>query len=172
MAPALQLIRFKFRRDNVNSTLYRSEVAVISASAAIEEAAKLMRDYHVGSVVVVESTPDGAVSPIGLLTDRDIVIEVIAEGVNINKVRVKDIMSHAPITAHHTASLDDLVKIMREGQVRRLPIVDDKNQLVGFVSFDDLLERVGQEIASLSQLSQNQLKLEKEIRPARAVRLT
>jgi CBS-domain-containing membrane protein len=61
---------------------------------------------------------------------------------------------------------------MREAQVRRMPIVDDKNHLVGFVSFDDLLERVGLELSTLSQLSKNQQKLEKEIRPRRAVRLT
>lgn len=156
----------------MNVNIYRSEVAVISANAAIEEAAKLMRDYHVGSVVVVESATDGSIRPIGLLTDRDIVVEVIAEGVNVSKVSVKDIMSPNPITAHHSASLDEIVKIMRESQVRRIPIVDDRNNLVGFVSFDDLLERVGQEIASLSELSRNQLKVEKEIRPARAVRLT
>lgn len=154
-----------------NSVLYRSEVAVISASAAIEEAAKLMRDYHVGSVVVVESASGGALCPIGLLTDRDIVVELIAEGVDVKKVSVKDVMSPNPVTARHTASLDDLVKIMRESKVRRIPIVDDKNHLVGFVSFDDLLERVGMEISSLSQLSQHQQKLERDIRPARAIQL-
>jgi CBS domain-containing protein len=145
---------------------------VISANAAVEEAAKLMRDYHVGSVVVVESATGGALSPIGLLTDRDIVVEVIAEGVDVKKVSVRDIMSPNPVTARHTASLDELVKTMREAQVRRMPIVDDKNHLVGFVSFDDLLERVGLELSTLSQLSKNQQKLEKEIRPRRAVRLT
>lgn len=155
-----------------NSCLYRSEVAVIPANAAVEEAAKLMRDYHVGSVVVVESATGGALSPVGLLTDRDIVIEVIAEGVDVKKVSVRDIMSPNPVTARHTASLDELVKTMREAQVRRIPIVDDKNHLVGFVSFDDLLERVGLELSTLSQLSKQQQKLEKEIRPTRAVRLT
>jgi CBS domain-containing protein len=155
-----------------NSCLYRSEVAVISANAAVEEAAKLMRDYHVGSVVVVESATGGALSPIGLLTDRDIVVEVIAEGVDVKKVSVRDIMSPNPVTARHTASLDELVKTMREAHVRRMPIVDDKNHLVGFVSFDDLLERVGLDLSTLSQLSKNQQKLEKEIRPRRVVRLT
>lgn len=81
-------------------------------------------------------------------------------------------MSPNPVTARHTASLDELVKTMREAQVRRMPIVDDKNHLVGFVSFDDLLERVGLELSTLSQLSKNQQKLEKEIRPRREVRLT
>lgn len=155
-----------------NSNLYRSEVAVISANAAVEEAAKLMRDHHVGSVVVVEASTGGALCPIGLLTDRDIVVEVVAEGVDVRKVSVKDIMSPNPVTARHTASLDELVKTMRESRVRRIPIVDEKNHLVGFVSFDDLLERVGMEISSLSELSQNQQKYEKEIRPARAIRLT
>jgi CBS domain-containing protein len=81
-------------------------------------------------------------------------------------------MSPNPVTARHNASLEELVKIMREAQVRRIPIVDEKNHLVGFVSFDDLLERVGLEISTLSQLSKNQQKLEKEIRPTRAARLT
>jgi len=152
--------------------LYRTEVAVISAASSIEEAAKLMRDHHVGSVVVVESTQNGSLSPTGLLTDRDIVVEVIAAGVDVKKLSVKDIMSPQPITAKHTATLDDLVTTMQKYRVRRLPIVDDKNQLVGFVSFDDLLERVGQEISSLSLLSQGQQAMEKELRPARAMGLT
>ena len=154
------------------SPLYRTEVAVISSEASLTEAARLMRDQHVGSVVVVKSTHNGSLSPIGLLTDRDIVVEVIAAGVDTQKLTVRDIMSPDPVTAKHTATLDDLVNQMQRYRVRRLPIVDEKNQLVGFVSFDDLLERVGQEISSLSQLSQGQQALEKELRPARALSLS
>ena len=152
----------------VNSHLYRTEVAVIAEDAEIKEAAKLMRDHHVGSVVVIRNSSSGALQPIGLLTDRDIVVGVIAEGIAPEKLKVKDIMSPDPITAKHTASLDDLITLMRNAQVRRLPIVDERRHLVGFVSFDDLLEHVGMEISSLSQISHNQQKHEKEVRPPRA----
>lgn len=155
-----------------NSRLYRSEVAVIPANAELHEAAKLMRDHHVGSVVVVEPSTAGALQPIGLLTDRDIVIEVIAEGIDPNKLKVRDIMSPNPVTAQHNASLDELIHLMRNAQVRRLPIVDERKQLVGFVSFDDLLEKVGTEISSLSEISQNQQRHEKLVRPTRATPLS
>lgn len=151
-----------------NSTLYRREVAVISANASIEEAARLMRDHHVGSVVVVDSIEEGKLSPIGLITDRDIVVEIVAEGIELKKLSVKDIMTANPVTAKHTSSLHDLITRMKEAKVRRLPIVDDRRHLVGFVSFDDLLEKVGSEISSLSQLSQTQQEYERESRPSRA----
>lgn len=155
-----------------NSLLYRPEVAVIGADAELHEAAKLMRDHHVGSVVVIESASTGTLHPIGLLTDRDIVVEVIAEGIDPKKIKVRDIMSHDPITAQHNATLEELINLMRNAQVRRLPIVDERKQLVGFVSFDDLLEKVGTEISSLSQISHHQQKHEKQVRPARATPLT
>lgn len=151
-----------------NSSLYRNEVAVISAHASVEEAARLMRDHHVGSVVVVDSIEEGKIYPIGLVTDRDIVVEIVAEGIDLKKLSVKDIMTPNPVTAKHTSSLQDLIARMKEAKVRRLPIVDDRKHLVGFVSFDDLLEKVGLEISSLSQLSQTQQEYERETRPSRA----
>lgn len=155
-----------------NSNLFRKEVAVISPTAPIEEAARLMRNYHVGSVVVVETSELGGLFPVGLLTDRDIVVELVADGVDIHKVSVKDIMSPKPITALHTASLDELVQLMQSHRIRRVPIVDDKNHLVGFVSLDDLFEKVGHELATLSQLYRYQQQLEREVRPARPIRLS
>jgi CBS-domain-containing membrane protein len=77
-------------------------------------------------------------------------------------------MTPNPVTAKHNSSLDDLISIMQEAKVRRLPIIDDRNHLVGFVSFDDLLEKARLEISSLSQLSQNQQEYERETRPTRA----
>jgi CBS domain-containing protein len=153
-----------------HSKLYRTEVAVISASSPIAEAAKLMRDYRVGSIVVIQLNSDGSFSPIGLLTDRDIVTELVAEEIDLKTVLVADIMSPDPITVRHTAQLDEMVKIMRQYNVRRLPVVDERRHLVGFVSFDDLLERVGFELSSLSQISQGQNKFEKELRPPRFTR--
>lgn len=151
------------------SSLYHTHVAVISKDASIEEAAKVMRDHHVGSVVVVESSSKGGLEPVGLLTDRDIVIELISQGISPAEVSVKDIMSPSPVTAPHTASLHEVIQIMKKAKVRRLPIVDAKNLLVGFVSFDDLIENLGKEMASLSQITYSQQQLERNARPPREV---
>jgi len=149
--------------------IYHTDVAVISQDASIEEAAKMMRDHHVGSVVVVESSAQGGLAPVGLLTDRDIVVELISQGISPDQVSVKDIMTAAPTTAPHTASLPEVIQIMSKANVRRLPIVDQKNLLVGFVSLDDLMERLGREMASLSQISTSQQQIEKTARPPRRV---
>ena len=150
-----------------NSHLFHTQVAVISKDASIEEAAKVMRDHHVGSVVVVESSPKGGLEPVGLLTDRDIVIELISLGISPDEVSVKDIMTPSPVTASHTASLHEVIQIMQKSKVRRLPIVDAKNLLVGFVSFDDLIENLGKEMANLSQITHAQQQVEKNARPPR-----
>ncbi|NBX92543.1 MAG: CBS domain-containing protein [Proteobacteria bacterium] len=147
--------------------LYRTEVAVITADSSIEEAAKLMRDFRVGSIVVIESTTDGSFFPVGLLTDRDIVVDVVAEGQESRKLLVAQIMSPHPITVNYSATLEEMLTLMKDFNVRRLPVVDDKRNLVGFVSFDDLLERVGAELSFLSQLSNGQNRLEKVITPVR-----
>lgn len=153
-----------------HSKLYKTEVAVISARSPIAEAAKLMRDYRVGSIVVIELNSDGSFSPVGLLTDRDMVTELIAEEVDIRSVTVADVMSPDPITVRHTAQLDEMVTIMRQYNVRRLPVVDERRHLVGFVSFDDLLERVGLELSSLSQIAHGQARFERESKPPRFTR--
>ena len=127
------------------------EVVFIHAQASIPEAARLMREYHVGDLVVIKEKTGKRV-PVGIVTDRDIVLEVIAEGVSMDDVSVGDIMSDNLVTARESDGLLDTVKVMRAKGIRRLPVVNDDNELVGILSVDDLIDLFSEQIVDLARL--------------------
>ncbi|MDN7425155.1 CBS domain-containing protein [Burkholderia sp. AU16741] len=114
------------------------DVAMCSAQMTVVEAAAMMRDAHAGDLVVVRER-EGRYEPVGMLTDRDIVLAVVGPDAPAGSLFVGDIMS-APVAV---ADVDDdlwlLAKRMRQHGVRRLPVVGDGGALVGIVSLDDLL---------------------------------
>ena len=127
------------------------EVVFIHAQASVPEAARLMREYHVGDLVVTKEKTGKRV-PVGIVTDRDIVLEVIAEGVGMDDVSVGDIMSDNLVTARESDGLLDTVKVMRAKGIRRLPVVNDDNELVGILSVDDLIDLFSEQIVDLARL--------------------
>ena len=139
------------------------EVVFIRREASVPEAARLMREYHVGDIVVVDETTGKRV-PVGIVTDRDIVLEVIAAGVNVNDVSVGDIMSNSLVTARENDSVLDTIKIMRAKGVRRLPVINDDNELSGILSVDDLIDLMSEQIADLAKLIAREQKHEQEKR--------
>ncbi len=124
------------------------QVVTVSPEDSIRKAAKLMRKHHVGDVVVAESS-GGFLAPLGILTDRDIVVEVIAEDVGLGEVTVRDTMSDQLITANEEDELLDTLIQMRENGVRRLPVVDRKGQLLGILTADDVIGLVARELAEV-----------------------
>ena len=127
------------------------EVVFIHAQASIPEAARLMREYHVGDLVVIKEKTGKRV-PVGIITDRDIVLEVIAEGVSMDDVSVGDIMSDKLVTARESDGLLETIKLMRAKGIRRLPVVNDDNELVGILSVDDLIDLFSEQIVDLARL--------------------
>ena len=127
------------------------EVVFIHAQASIPEAARLMREYHVGDLVVIKEKTGKRV-PVGIVTDRDIVLEVIAEGVGMDDVSVGDIMSDNLVTARESDGLLETIKVMRAKGIRRLPVVNDDNELVGILSVDDLIDLFSEQIVDLARL--------------------
>ena len=124
------------------------EVIVIERDASVREAAKLMRQFHVGSLVVVET--DGAEKrPVGVLTDRDIVVEFVAVDLAPEDVVVGDAMSYELVTIDETAGLFEVVELMRARAVRRIPVVNARGGLVGLVAADDALELLVEELTDL-----------------------
>lgn len=111
----------------------------------VNEAARLMRTHHVGSLVVVDDTPAGRV-PVGILTDRDIVTTVVAKDVDPRTLQVQDVMSADLVSVKSDASVIDLLRTMRAKGLRRLPVTDAAGTLVGLVSLDDLLGVVTEEL--------------------------
>lgn len=125
------------------------EVVCISGQATLLEASHLMREEHVGCLVVVEGEEDQAM-PVGIVTDRDILLEVISEGVSLEKITVEDIMSSDLVTARKEDDFFEIIQKMRSKGIRRVPIVDGKMRLVGILALDDVFEILSSEMRNLS----------------------
>jgi CBS domain-containing protein len=140
------------------------EVVITRKESTVVEAARLMRDYHVGDLVVTEQRNDELV-PIGILTDRDIVIGVVArESDYLRSLAVGDIMSTELVTVREDESLSDTLKRMCALGIRRVPVVNDRGGLEGILSIDDLVEQVCEELTDITKLISWQQKREKEQR--------
>lgn len=127
------------------------EVVIVEREAPVIEAARLMRQYHVGDLVVVDA-PSGLRRPVGIVTDRDIVIEVVAMQVAPETLRVGDIMSAELATVRETEGVFETIRYMRDKGIRRLPVVDRDGWLQGIVTLDDLLILLAEEMGELARL--------------------
>lgn len=125
------------------------EVVVAEKGESIRTAVNLMRQHHVGDVVVLDAAAN---KPVGILTDRDIVIEVLAEGVDLDAVSIGDVMSFEPVSVSEETRLLDAIKLMRVKGVRRLLVVNQQGGLAGIISVDDILELVGEQLSDLVAL--------------------
>lgn len=122
--------------------LCNRNVVVAPKTEMVVDAARRMRTSHVGALVVVNSL-DGVQRPIGIVTDRDIVISVVAgDPDHINYLLVSDVMTSDIVVGFEDDDLDVALKIMHEHGVRRLPIVDRHGGLVGILTLDDVLKHL------------------------------
>jgi CBS domain-containing protein len=128
------------------------ETVFTTRETTVATAARLMRHHHVGTLVVVEQMNGGRRVPVGIVTDRDAVVEVMATGLDPNAITVGDIMGPDLVTARESEGVLETMQIMRYKGVRRLPIVDKDGQLVGIVSIDDLLEVLAEEFSELAKI--------------------
>ena len=135
----------------IASILNRS-VAFTTRETTVAAAAKLMRHGHVGSLVVVDRMNGGKRMPIGIVTDRDIVVEVIATGLDPAVITVGDIMAQELVVGRESDSVLETLEIMRFKGVRRLPTVGADGQLIGIVTVDDLLEVLAEELGELAKI--------------------
>jgi CBS domain-containing protein len=129
--------------------------SVVSATptTTIVDAAALMRRHHVGNIVVVDRA-DRAPTPLGLVTDRDIVVEVVAKGVDPSAVTVAEVLTGRVEVIAETASAEEALRRMTEAAVRRLPVVNRAGGLVGIISVNDLLPWLALEIGNVAHLAQ------------------
>lgn len=129
----------------------------------VQQAALLMRTHHVGDLVVVEQ-PNGEQVPVGIITDRDIVVSVIALGLDPDSLLVGDVMTAELMTAAEEEDVYETIERMRFKRIRRLPVVNSLGGLSGIVSADDLLEFLADEMGDLSRISSGQLARERKAR--------
>ena len=140
------------------------EVIVMRRDETVMEAAKLMRQHHVGGVLVVEDR-NGVQVPVGIVTDRDLVVEIMAPELDHMVITVGDIMTQELFTVRDSTDIFEAIQYMRSKTVRRLPIVDEAGGLVGILTLDDVLELLAEEMLDLSKLVGYERK--KEIRHRR-----
>jgi len=136
-----------FIRDYCNMNVICCE-----ADAPIAEVAALMRRHHVGDVVVIDSQQQEQRMPLGIVTDRDILVETIALDIEARLFTASDLMSSPLTTVQEDASLADALAIMRGKRVRRLPVVNRSGGLYGMVTSDDLLNVLAAELSMLAGL--------------------
>lgn len=139
------------------------DVVIVEATDSLRETIQLMRKNHVGDIVVVEKT-SGINTPVGILTDRDLVIEVLAQDVDIDSVTVGDVMSDQLVTVTGNTSLDDTLDVMRAHGIRRLPVIDHSGNLQGIITLDDVLEVLADQVQKLAILVKMEQRREKQLR--------
>lgn len=146
--------------------LCRREVVTAVASDELLAAVKLMRAKHVGYLVVVEmDLRDQLARPVGVLSDRDIVVGVVASDADVRSLRVGDVMTQRPVTALESDPLTTALNRMRGAGVRRLPVVGSLGQLVGVVSLDDVLAHLAGELETVAGAIGREQRFEAALRP-------
>jgi CBS domain-containing protein len=139
-------------------------VTVAERDMTLVQAAQLMRDHHVGCLVVVDETGAGRLV-VGMLTDRDLVTAVIAQEVDPNTLRVEDVMTSDVVSALEEDSVMDLLGLMRRKGLRRIPVTTPGRVLQGLVTLDDLLEIFAEQLRALVLAIEAEQMRERKARP-------
>lgn len=129
----------------------------------IRTAAQLMRQHHVGDVIIVEDRQQGRV-PVGIVTDRDLVIQILQVGVDPDVFVLGDLMTRQLLTAREDEDLESCLHRMHERGVRRVPVLNDEGALVGVLAFDDVIELLAEEMSELSGLLRREREHERDTR--------
>ena len=143
--------------------IIRKDISVVNSATELKEAAKLMYQNHVGSVVVVDKENGKQGIPIGILTDRDIALTFGKQGLLDPSCEVKEVMSTGVIVCSPEDGIYETISKMSKNGIRRMPVVNKQDQLLGVVESDDLFQLLGKEINELSGLTDYELAKEAKI---------
>jgi CBS domain-containing protein len=127
------------------------DVIIAFREDSIIEIAKLMRQYHVGDIVIVDKR-DNQKHPIGIVTDRDIVLELVAKEVDISRVTAGDVMSTDLLMVNEQDGLTVVLDQMRAKGVRRIPVVNENKELIGIATENDIIELISEQLSDLVSL--------------------
>lgn len=136
------------------------DVIFARRNESVAVGAALMRQHHVGSLVVVDDN-GGKRRPVGIVTDRDIVLAVVAPGIDPDTIRLGDVMSPELVAVRDNAGVAESIDLMRLKGVRRLPVVDSGGALVGLVAADDLILLLAEEMSGLAAMLSREEKRER-----------
>jgi predicted transcriptional regulator len=140
------------------------EVVFVARSESCAQAARLMREHHVGSLVVVQDI--GRRVPVGMLTDRDLAVGVMALGLDPEKTIVEAVMRPDVVLVREYEGIGRAIALMRSQGVRRLPVVDEAGTLAGMLAADDLIELFAEEMSGLAAMLAKSPRREREERQA------
>jgi len=143
------------------------EVVCAKRDATVKTAARLMREQHVGSIVVVEEPEDKRI-PTGIVTDRDIVVAVVAVGLDPEVIEIGDIMGTNLVSVKEDWGIAEVVELFQLKGVRRLVVTDSDGYLVGIVAADDVLSLLAEEMSALASMVGGERKREAAMRKAAA----
>ena len=144
----------------------KRNVVTVREFDELNSAAELMREKHVGYLVVIDQNPaSGMAMPVGVLTDRDIVVSVLAKDANPRELRVGDIMTRQPVVIGEGRSIASALTELRRIGVRRLPVVGSVGQLIGVLSLDDVFDSLAGELLDVAGSVRNEQLIENSLRP-------
>jgi CBS domain-containing protein len=143
----------------------KRNVVTVRETDELTQAARLMREKHIGYLVVVKpSLVDGSLTPVGVMTDRDIVVAVVAQETDPRSLRVGDVMTRQPAVADEGSSVATALQLMRQIGVRRLPIIGRAGTLVGVLSLDDVIDAIAGELMDMAASIRHEIKMEDALR--------
>jgi CBS domain-containing protein len=148
---------------NAGSVCKRGVITVAPTDDLIA-AAHLMREKHVGYLIVSEGAPGRNRRVAGVLTDRDIVVAVLAQEVDAHALKVGDVMTRDPLLIEEGQSIEAVLCHMREAGVRRVPVVDRSGALTGVLSIDDVLETLAEQLINIAGSIRNEQRMERAVR--------
>jgi len=150
---------------NVDKACQRN-VITVRRFDELSKAVQLMRERHIGYLVVVEpDVADGSQRPVGVLTDRDILITVVAREADVRTLRVDDVMTRQPLTVSETDPIDKALREMRRIGVRRVPVIGARGELAGILSLDDVLDVLAGELQNVAGSIRHGRDVEGALRP-------
>ncbi len=144
-------------------SLCTHRVITVDRGIDVAAAAGVMRDNHIGYLIVTDARSGGA-APVGVLTDRDIVVKVLAKDVDPHSLTVGDVMTPEPLTAADDDGLSETLHRMRGMGVRRVPVVGPRGQITGVLSLDDVIDHLVGQLADVSGSIHTEQKFERALR--------
>jgi CBS domain-containing protein len=134
------------------SEICTPDIVYCGPETTVLAAARMMRTQHVGDLVVVDETEEGDHVPLGIVTDRDLVVEVLAQAKSPQTVLVRDIMRKPAVIARSNEDISQALDRMKIHGVRRIPILGDDRRLAGIISLDDLLRQLASDAKQLVEV--------------------
>jgi CBS domain-containing protein len=139
------------------------DVITVTRHALIVDVAALMRRHHIGAVVIVNGN-DASRVPVGIVTDRDIVVEIVAAGLDAGAVKVGELLQRPLTTVREEAGYAETVRVMAINGIRRVPVVDARGNLCGIITLDDILRQLAAPLVALGDISIRERHYEMETR--------